>query len=319
MDMTVLKKFLTSLSLVFLFNILVGQQNPVNPVYYWVFNPYVYNPAISGSKDFISIDLATSFRGKINTEFIGANTRLSRKQTGYFSTPDMIEYENIGISGSLFNDVVGSTRNMGANLAGSYQFPLDDRRVSFISVGGSVKGIYNSVDTGSIETGRMYKKTFFPNADFGVYYYGPSFFAGLSVVNMLGNPEKPDSHGHYLIPVARQYFLSAGYKIIISRTYDIVLEPSLLINAYDSTFKHIEENIDPVLKLYVDNLCLGSYFFTNGSYAFFAKYKYPGFYIGAFFDVPKKTPLYKRNPTIEFTLGLNIQPLRHRKSGIRHW
>jgi type IX secretion system PorP/SprF family membrane protein len=319
MDMTILKKFLTTIPLAFLFNILVGQQNPVNPVYYWVFNPYVYNPAISGSKDYISVDLASSFRGKANTEFLGANTRLSRKQSGYFATSDLVEYENVGISGSVFNDFVGSSRNIGANIAGSYQFPMDERKISFLSVGASLKGVYNSFDTGSVESGHLYKKTFFPNADLGVYYYGPSFYAGLSVVNLLGNPDKPDSLGHYLIPVARQYFLSAGYKIVLSRTYDIVLEPSVLINAFDSTFKHIEENIDPVLKLYIDNLCLGSYFFTNGSYAFFAKYKYPGFYIGAFFDIPKKTPLYRRNPTIEFTLGLNIQPLRYRKSLIRHW
>jgi type IX secretion system PorP/SprF family membrane protein len=319
MDMTVLKKFLITLPLVFIFNILVGQQNPLNPVYYWVFNPYVYNPAISGSKDYFSVDLTSSFRGDANTEFLGASTRLLRKQSGYFSTSEMVEYENVGISGSVFNDYIGSSRNTGANIAGSYQIPLNDRRISFLSVGASIKGVYNSVDTGSVETGHVYKKTFYPNADFGIYYYGPRLYAGLSAVNSLGNPEKPDSLGHYLVPVARQYFLSAGYKIVLNRTYDIVLEPSILVNAYDSTFNHIEENIDPVLKLYVNNLCIGSYFFTNGSFAFFAKFKYPGFYIGAFFDIPKKTPLYRSNPTIEFTLGLNIQPVKYRKSGIGHW
>jgi type IX secretion system PorP/SprF family membrane protein len=313
------KKIISTVLLVFLFTILVGQQNPLNPVYYWVFTPHVYNPAITGSKDFISVDLTSSFYGKDNTEILSANTRLSRKQTGYFSSADLIEYTNVGISGSVFNDVIGSTRNTGANLAVSYQIPMNTRDLSFLSFGGSIKGVYNTIDTGSAETGHLYKETYYPNADVGVYFYGPRLFAGVSAVNLLGNPEKPDSLGHYLIPVARQYFFSAGYKIIISRTYDIVLEPSVLINAYDSTFNHIEENIDPVIKLYIDNLCLGSYFFTDGSIAFFAKYKYPGFYLGAFFDLPKKTAYYRSNPTIEFTLGLNIQPHKSKTSRTRHW
>lgn len=313
------KKFITTVLLVFLFTILVGQQNPLNPVYYWVFTPNVYNPAITGSKDFISVDFASSFYGKDNTEILSGNTRISRKQTGYFSSYDLIEYTNVGLSGSVFNDKVGSVRNTGASAAVSYQIPLNTRDLSFLSFGASIKGVYNTLDTGMAETGLGYKETFYPNADVGIYYYGPRLFAGVSAVNILGNPEKPDSLGHYMIPVARQYFFSAGYKIILSRTYDIVLEPSVLINAYDSTFKHIEENIDPVIKLYIDNLCLGSYFFTDGSIAFFAKYKYPGFYLGAFFDLPKKTAYYRSNPTIEFTLGLNIQPHKSKTSRTRHW
>jgi type IX secretion system PorP/SprF family membrane protein len=313
------KKFISTALLAFLFTILVGQQNPLNPVYYWVFTPYVYNPAITGSKDFISLDLSSSFYGKDNTEILSGNTRISRKRTGYFSSTDLIEYTNVGISGSVFNDKVGLIRNTGANLAASYQIPLNTRELSFLSFGASIKGVYNTIDTGTAETGHGYKETLYPNADVGIYYYGPRLFVGVSAANLLGNPEKPDSLGHYMIPVARQYFFSAGYKFILSRTYDIVLEPSVLINAYDSTFKHIEERIDPVLKLYVDNLCLGSYFFTDGSVAFFAKYKYPGFYLGAFFDLPRKTAYYRNTPSIEFTLGLNIQPHKSRTSRTRHW
>jgi len=317
--MPIIKRVLFTFIIVFSFCISKGQQTPLNPISYWIFTPYIYNPAIVGSKDFLSIDLNAGFQGKSNTQILSGNTRFSKTQSGYFSSPDIIEFKNFGIGGSVFNDINGLSHNMGVSAAGSYQIPLNTRNLSFLSFGASVKGVYNMLDTGSAEPGNHLKKTFYPNLDLGIYYYGTKFFTGLSTTNLFGNPENPDSLGIYTIPVSRQYFFTAGYKILLSRSLNIVLEPSVLINAYDSTIKEISDNINPILKLYVENFCVGTYFLSDGNTSFFFQYRFPRLYIGAFFELPQKSPYYKRTPLVEFTMGIIIKPDKSRLSRLSPW
>ncbi len=296
-----------------------AQQTPLNPLSYWVFVPYIYNPAMVGSKDFLAIDFNASFRGKSSTQILSGNSRLSKTRPGYFSSPEIKEFNSFGIGGAVFNDINGNSHNVGISAAGSYQIPLNTKELSFLSFGASVKGVYNILDTAISESGSHNKKTFYPNLDLGVYYFGTNFFTGLSVVNLLGNPEKPDSFGIYQIPVSREYYFTAGYKFLLSKRFDIVLEPSLFINVNDSSLSKIAENISPVIKLYIDNFCLGSYFLNDGNTSFFFQYRYPSFYLGAFYELPKKTAYYKSSPTVELTFGLNIPIDKSRFSKRSHW
>ena len=317
--MSGLNKILLILFLVFIFNVSHGQQTPLNPLSYWVFTPYIYNPAIVGSKDYLSVDLSASFQGKSNTQIISGNTRFSKTSSGYFSSPDIVEFKNFGIGGSVFRDFNDLSRNIGASIAGSYQIPLNTRNLSFLSFGASLKGVHNILDTALIEPENPSKKTFYPNLDLGIYYYGTNFYTGVSTTNILGSPEKSDSIGLFGVPVSRQYFFTAGYKIVFSRSLNIVLEPSVLINANDSTFNTISDNINPILKFYVGNFCVGTYFLTDGKTSFFAQFRYPRFYVGTFFALPKKTAYFKGSPIVEFTLGINIQLDKSRLSDHSHW
>jgi hypothetical protein len=74
---------------IFSFCVTKGQQTPLNPISYWVFVPYIYNPAIVGSKDFISIGINAAFQGESNTQLISGNTRITKTNSGYFSSPDI--------------------------------------------------------------------------------------------------------------------------------------------------------------------------------------------------------------------------------------
>ncbi len=296
-----------------------AQQTPLNPLSYWVFTPYLYNPAMVGSKDFVTLDLNGAFQGKSHAEILSGNARLSRTKPGYFSSPQMKEFNSIGIGGSIFNDLNGTSRNTGINAAGAYQIPLNTKELSFLSFGMAVKGIYNRLDTGGTEAGSHTKNTFFPNVDAGIYYYGTNLFAGISAVNILGTPGETDSLGRYGIPVQRQYFLTIGYKLVISKSQNVVLEPSILVEATDSTFSKIAKNISPVLKLYIDNFCLGSYFLNEGNTSFFFQYRYPRLYVGAFYELPRNTAYYKKAPIVEFTLGLNFQTDKSRLSRQSRW
>ncbi len=296
-----------------------AQQTPFNPLSYWVFTPYIYNPAMAGSKDYITLDFNAAFQSKAYSQFLGGNARLSRTRPGYFSSPKLKEFNGVGLGGSLFNDYNGSSHNIGVSAAGSYQIPMGAKDLSFLSFGASLKGVYNITDSSASEPGSASKSIFYPNLDAGIYYYGTNLFAGVSAINLLGNPEGSDSLGNYRIRVARQYFFVIGYKFLLSKTQNIVLEPSILIDVTDSTFGKIGDKINPILKLYIDNFCLGSYFLSEGNTSFFFQYRYPKFYIGAFYELPRKTAYYKKAPIVELTLGFNFRNDKSRFSKRSQW
>jgi hypothetical protein len=163
------------------------------------------------------------------------------------------------------------------------------------------------------------KKIFYPNIDIGVYYYGPKLFAGISATNLLGNPEDPDSSGVYRLPVARHYFFIAGYKITLSKSLDIVLEPSLILNMNGYRDQKATDILRPMLKLYIQSFCLGTYFNNYDNISFFFQFKYPKFYVGTFFEIPRNTAYYKKDINVEITFGMNFSAIKSRDLKYYHW
>jgi type IX secretion system PorP/SprF family membrane protein len=299
-----------------------AQQIPQYPVSYRIFSPFIFNPAMAGSKDFSSIDLITGWNGKFNSQIISANSRLAKKGESYFMTPNTKKYSGFGIGGYLFNEKKSPSRNLGIAAAGSYQLPLDEQSVSFLSFGVAVKGVYNIMDSVFYSDPLMNtpeKRIFYPNFDAGIYYYSPKLFAGASAVNLLGNPEDPDSTGVYRLSVARHYYFIAGYKFTLSESLDIVLEPSLIINKNRYNNEKASDFLEPMLKLYVQGFCLGTYLYDYDNISFFFQFKYPKFYVGTFFELPRKTPFYKKDINLELTFGLNFTVIRSRNIKYYHW
>jgi type IX secretion system PorP/SprF family membrane protein len=320
MDLEASRRVIGRILTIFLFFISCyaanGQQTPLNPVSYWIFVPYIYNPAMVGSKDFLSIGVNGAFQDGSNTQLISGNTRITKTNSGYFSSPEVTEFKNTGIGASIFNDFDGLSRNTGLSLSGSYQIPMNANKLSFLSFGVSVKGEYSTI-TSKLKS--IVKKTFYPNLDVGIYYYGTNFFTGISAVNLLGSPWIPDTLGFFKVQVSREYFFTAGYKILLSKSLNIVLEPSVLLLATDSTFNKIKNNINPIVKLYLDNFCFGTSVESNNRISFFAQFRYPKFYVGAYYELANKTAYYKNKPTVEFTLGINIQHDKSRFPNHSRW
>ena len=209
------------------FIIIYGQETPVNPVANKVFTPFVFNPAIAGSKDFLSVDLIAALQNKQYTQLLGANTRLRKKGSSGFNDPSMKEFSNIGIGAYAFNDLTGDYRNTGISLAGAYHIPLGRKKLSFLSVGAAAKGIFSHYP-GDADLGKPAVDSIFPNLDAGIYFYNPVFHAGISATNILARPPAADT-----IPVSRQYFFTAGFKAVLNRNLNIVLEPNVITNMGD--------------------------------------------------------------------------------------
>jgi hypothetical protein len=68
----------------------------------------------------------------------------------------------------------------------------------------------------------------------------------------------------------------------------------------------MEDKIHPLVKLYLKDFCLGYYARDNSSLSFFFEYRYPGIYLGAYFDLPKNSAFYRKEPSIELAAGIRL-------------
>jgi type IX secretion system PorP/SprF family membrane protein len=282
-----------------------AQQAPLHPISNRVFSPSVFNPAIAGSKDFMALDLAATIQGEGLSQLLSGNARIARKGPQYLGAPVAKRYTNYGVGAAIFNDTYGTSRNVGASVAASYHMPLDEKNLSFFSVGIALKGIYNMSDSVP-EFNAPRKNSFIPGIDAGVYFYGRHLYAGISATNILGNMIDSADMATYNIPVSRQYFFLAGYKLVLSKPMNIVIEPSLIVNLNDSLDFDKKETYNPMLKLYMEAFCIGAYLHNHNNLTFFFQYKFPQLYIGALVDFPREVPFYKRDLTIEIAAGINI-------------
>jgi len=311
-------KFLLVVLYVFSFNITTGQEIPVNPISYKLFTPFLFNPSVAGSKDFFSTDIMAGFRGKNQAQIISGNTRLIKKVPGTAASARGFEFTGIGVGGAIFNEVYDSSRNAGFMAAGSYHLALDKRALSFVSAGIAMRGFYHHF-AGSTDHGIPAEDHYFPNIDAGLYYYNPYFYAGLSGLNLLGRPSNPDTLSTYLIPVTRQYFFNTGVKIVVSRALNLVIEPSVIFVTDDSLSTDLKRSVKPALRLYAGDFCLGTWFNDFERVSFLFQFRYPRFYVGTFFELPKNTAFYKQPLTAEVAFGLNLSKTKAGYSVRSHW
>jgi len=295
-----------------------AQHTPLTPISNRVFTPFIINPAIAVSKDFMAIDLAATIQGEDYSQLLSSNSRIAKKGPRYFGAPVGKSFTSIGVGGALFNDQFGPSRNIGASAAAAYHIPLNEKNISFISAGLAVKGIYNIIDS-IADAGAPRKESIIPNVDAGIYLYSQNLYAGVSATNLLGSMIDNADMALYNIPVSRQYFFLAGYKIVLSRSLNIILEPSLIINLDDSLKFDSKESYNPMLKLYMDAFCLGAYMHDYNNLTFFFQYKFPKLYIGTLVDFPRNVPFYKRDLTVEIAAGFNFGGVTKTSGSRYHW
>ena len=295
-----------------------AQHTPITPISNRVFTPFIINPAIVGSKDFMAFDLSAVIQGDNYSQLLSANTRIAKKGPSYFGAPVSKGYTNFGVGAALYNDAIGNARNIGFTAGASYHIPLNDNNLTFLSGGVAVKGIYNMMDS-LPDLDAPAKSFFIPNIDAGVYFYGQKLFAGISATNILGNLIDSTDMALYDVPVSRQYFFTAGYKFILSRSLNIIIEPSIIINLDDSLSFKRKETYNPMLKLYMEGFCIGTYLHNYDNLTFFFQYKFPRIYLGTLVDFPRNVPFYKKELTVELAAGINFGNVNSISGSKWHW
>ncbi len=318
--MRLLKLFFSVLfsHIVFSFGEVYSQQIPDIPVSYRIFSPFIFNPAVAGSKDFTSIDLLISNYGKSKSQIASGNLRLSKSSEKYFSSPSATKFSSFGIGGYLYNKHGSISRNTFIGGTGSYHIKLDIESLSFLSFGITAKGLFNRYPADSVNN-IPEGKTFIPNIDAGIFYYNPTFYAGISATNLLDKTTETDSLNLYSVEVFRQYSLNAGFKILISKAKNILIEPFIIINSNDSLSGKIKEMLKPGLTIYASNFRIGTYFNDFNKLSFFAQYKYYKAYIGTYFEFPYKSAFYNNPVIAELAVGLNLSSFKKGFTGRNHW
>lgn len=289
---------------------LTAQSVPSRPLSIPVYNPLVLNPAYAGSKDFTSISLTSRIYNVPDNQVITLHQRLS-DPTGSFS--------GVGVGGYLFQEQNEHSWNMGIAGSGAYHFPLDQAKLHNIAVGATMKAILNIPKNKSELASDSLQTAFRPNMDLGLYYYGPTAFAGFSVTTLFGTRLKEDLTTASDSYIPREYNLYGGYKFLLSRENAIVLEPSLLLSVNDSTFSEAFDHLVPYLKLYLQNFYIGTYIKTLDTFALFFQYQFPRFYTGVFLEFPRVGFLNNDNIIFEISLGVNLGRGDRRFELIRHW
>lgn len=296
-----------------------GQDLQLNPAGSWVFNPSWFNPAIAGSKDYNSAGFTYATGDNFEALILNGNARISKKIKGYYNIPDNYSFRNIGIGYQAFFKSTELVKSSGFKVTGSYHVKMNESSTSFLSIGISVQGSMNKVTTSSVELPdeAVTETTYDPNIDFGIYYYSPAFYMGISSTGIIDGMMPDDTI--FNIHDARHYHFLGGFKVVLYRPMKILIEPSVTFSISDSTYQNVIDHIHPMVKIYIDNFCIGSYFYNKDKISVFFRYNYPRFYVGAFFAMTKDSPFYENKPSFELSAGINLSYKRSRVYKRFHW
>ena len=289
---------------------LAGQQTPSYPVSLRVYDPFVLNPAIAGSKDFSNLHLSLGKSSIVTSQFLAGSARIMKRNVKY--------YTDFGTGGYAFHEKYGPYNNSGFAGTFSYHKKLTEDALSFVSAGITAKLIHTSY-TGNQDLVINPVNNTYTDFDFGVFYYSPAFYAGISVLNIFSDIIISDTASYNASNLSRHINAIIGYKQVISRTLNVVVEPSLLISEKYSFSGSIKEMVGPMVSIYAGMFCAGAYFPGLNKSAIFFRFKYPKFNVGAYIELPGRTPLYRSPVLGELTIGINISAIKFGSEGYNHW
>ncbi len=250
---------------------LSGQQLPQYTQY--MFNKYYLNPAFAGSEpnNFASLAYRSQWAG-----MPGPSTAIAS-----FHAPFK---DNVGLGGAFLHDRNGPFQRTGLKLSYAYHFDLKDDLKLGLSLAGRVfqhklnrdELKADVADDPALQKGRY--SSFDPDADFGAYLNGDSYWAGIAVPQLFKSPILGDSLANTRL--ARHYFLHGGYRFELNETFD--LEPSALIKGAGSAPLSFDLNA----KLYYDDFLWGGLSYRyQGSIAAMIGMRKEQFMLGYSYDM----------------------------------
>ena len=201
----------------------------------YIFNGLSVNPAYAGYKE--DVFLNTTYR-KQWADFPGA------PETGTASVDGVANLsgsKTVGLGAQVLWDKLGPQQSL--SFYGSYAYRIrlnsaDDSRLSLgLGLGINQYAIdgnkFTPIDKNdpNIPTGKV--STLKPNANFGVYYYNPIFYAGISVLDLFPNNIYDNifigsnNYGNIVTKKTRHYYFTSG--MVFNLTDGIKMKPSIMI------------------------------------------------------------------------------------------
>ncbi|MRX46892.1 PorP/SprF family type IX secretion system membrane protein [Pedobacter puniceum] len=192
----------------------------------YMFNALAINPAYAGYKETLNLSLLhrdqwTSLTGAPQTQSIIADAALGQAK-------------KVGLGLLVLNDRIGLQGQTSVYANYAYRLPVgvDNERLAF----GLALGIseYSLLGSDAIIADNSDQKLttdlthFTPDARFGIHYSNDVFFAGFSIINMLGRSlDYQNTPNGTVTKQGRHYMLNLGYLADLNQ--DIKFKPSILV------------------------------------------------------------------------------------------
>ncbi|MXV52223.1 type IX secretion system membrane protein PorP/SprF [Pedobacter sp. HMF7647] len=282
------KIWLSFLLLILINNTSFGQQLPQYTQY--IFNNYLLNPALSGIENYI--DVKAGYRsqwqgldGAPVTTYLSANMPIGKsfvqgdanafpgKGTNPMERSFVQEYQaaenHHGIGFHVVFDKAGPLKRTDANLTYAYHLGLTSKMNLAVGVAGGLTNI--GLDASKISTDQQndpaipnnLTNVLKPDLALGIWLYGPQYFAGFSVDQILGQDIAFTNNDNLNVgKEVPHFFITAGYKFIL--TDDIGMLPSVM-------YKHVKpapDSYDINLKFaFKDRFWLGGSYRNQDSFS----------------------------------------------------
>jgi type IX secretion system PorP/SprF family membrane protein len=239
----------------------MAQQDAIYSQY--TFNPLVINPAYAGSRNsFSSVLLHRS-------QWVGIDNAPTSQS---FAIHSPMNKSKVALGLNFGFDQLGPTKNVNGGLSAAYHLKLEDSKLSFALRAGFYsatvdKNLLNFKDeSDQFNSGGMVGSTV-PSLDFGVYYYKPKFYLGLSF-NHLTRHEFSFYDGlntdYYL---RTHMFLNGGVVLDISK--NVMFKPTALLKLSKQTKANLDLGFN---FLFYKKLWLGISFRNKSSVNFMTEF-----------------------------------------------
>ena len=213
-----------------------GQQESIYSQY--LFNPYIVNPAYAGSRDAVSAVLINrnqwvGLEGAPNTQSLSIHVPTNKNKLAW--------------GANFSHDKFGPTRNITAQATAAYHLVLEDGILSFGLRGGILNTQLNfnelqfREENDAVDT-KLKTSAIAPTFDFGLYYYTPKFYAGISSTHITKHQYKLNgltNHDSYYL--RRHYYFTSGYVFDVN--YNTILKPSILMKYTEQAPLSIDFNL----------------------------------------------------------------------------
>lgn len=240
-----------------------AQQLPIFTQY--IFNKYVFNPAVTGTEDNFSATANYRYQWQGVTD---------APRTYIMSVHGPHKYKSFGLGGSLYTDVTGPTSKTGMYF--SYAYHLQATSTTKLSLGLSgglmqyrVDGSKITLaDQGDITLANSLLAKTLPDFGFGAYWFNDDFYLGLSVPQFIqARIDFSDDGTQTLSRLTSHFYLNGGYLFRFDNDYSV--EPSMMMRySYP-----VNPQFDFVVKgIYQDNYYLGLMARTQDAFSVMAGY-----------------------------------------------
>ena len=213
-----------------------AQQRPQYTQY--MINPFLLNPAVSGTEDYADIRAGyrkqwTGFDGSPRTMYLSAHTNIGKQLvTNNRSRNKKNGFHGIGAI--ITNDAIGPTTT--TTFSGAYSYHMKVSRKIFASLG--LMGGFNqfSLDGAKLNAATQndgliggMSKIGMGDITLGAWVYSDKFYAGASMAQLAPSIAFTQTGQQTNYQLTKHYFIMAGYRIPLG--YDFTFIPSFCIKA----------------------------------------------------------------------------------------